>query len=53
MERMKMESQNLVCENVEKIGKLFPNCITEMTGVDGKIKKELILICFVKCYRRI
>ena len=29
MEKLKMHSQNKVEENIEKIGQLFPNCITE------------------------
>ena len=29
MERLKMHSTNKVEENVKKIGRLFPNCITE------------------------
>lgn len=30
MEKMRMESLNLTTQNIEKIGALFPNCITEM-----------------------
>lgn len=30
MEKMKMESIDLTAQNIEKIGQLFPNCITEM-----------------------
>ncbi len=29
MEKLKMHSPNKVEENIEKIGQLFPNCITE------------------------
>ena len=29
MEKMKMHSINRVDENIKKIGKIFPNCITE------------------------
>ena len=29
MEKMKMESVDIIAQNVEKIGELFPNCITE------------------------
>ena len=29
MEKLKMHSLNKVEENIEKIGQLFPNCITE------------------------
>lgn len=41
MERMKFESDNLVENNVEKIGKLFPNCITESKDENGKLKKAI------------
>ena len=41
MERMKFESDNLVENNVEKIGKLFPNCITESKNENGKLKKAI------------
>ena len=32
MEKMKMETPNMVDENIEKIGALFPNCISENNG---------------------
>lgn len=41
MERMKFESDNLVEDNVEKIGKLFPNCITESKDENDKLKKAI------------
>ncbi len=34
-----MQSENLVDENIEKIGKLFPNCVTEGYDENGKLKK--------------
>ena len=39
MEKIKMQSENLVDENVEKIGKLFPNCITEGKDENGQTTK--------------
>lgn len=30
MEKMRMESIDLIAQNIDKIGQLFPNCITEM-----------------------
>lgn len=39
MERMKMESIDMTSQNIEKIGAIFPNCITEMIDKDGKICK--------------
>lgn len=38
---MRMESENIQQENVAKIGELFPNCITEARGEDGKLKKAV------------
>ena len=39
MEKMRMESVDMTARNVEKIGALFPNCITETVGDDGQPKK--------------
>lgn len=41
MEKMKMESVNMTSENIEKIGALFPNCITEMKDENGNLKKGI------------
>ena len=41
MEKIIVESENVVSKNVEKIGALFPNCITETRGEDGKLKKAI------------
>lgn len=41
MEKMRMESPDLISQNIEKIGMLFPNCITETIGEDGNIKKAI------------
>jgi adenine-specific DNA-methyltransferase len=38
MDKLKMHSLDKVDENVEKIGTLFPNCVTE-AKVDGKVTK--------------
>ena len=40
MDRLKMHSVNKVDENVERIGKLFPNCVTE-TIVDNKLTRVI------------
>ncbi len=37
MDKLQMHSADIVDENIEKIGKLFPNAITERE-VDGKVK---------------
>ena len=36
MNRLKMHSVNKVEENIKRIGELFPNCLTERLGEDGK-----------------
>jgi len=41
MKRMKMESIDMVQKNIERIGELFPNVITEMEGDDGRLKKGI------------
>lgn len=41
MEKMRMESINNTQNNIDIIGKLFPNCITEARGRDGKLKKAI------------
>ena len=39
MDKLKMQSENLVDENVEKIAKLFPNCVTEGKDENGQVVK--------------
>lgn len=39
MEKMKCESQNIVEQNVERLGEVFPNCITEIHSEDGLIRR--------------
>ena len=39
MEKMRMESLDMTAQNIDKIAALFPNCITEAKGEDGKLKK--------------
>ena len=41
MEKMRMETPDLTVANVEKIGELFPNCITETIDENGKLKKVI------------
>ena len=38
MEKLKMHSVNKVDENVVKIGKLFPNCLTERMNENGEVE---------------
>ena len=39
MDKLDMQSKNLVDDNIEKIAKLFPNCITEGRNEDGQVVK--------------
>ena len=41
MEKMRMETLDLVSENIKKIESLFPNCITETVDENGKPKKAM------------
>ena len=41
MEKLKMETPDIVENNVEKIGALFPATVTEMRGEDGKLRKGI------------
>ncbi|MGI5874672.1 MAG: site-specific DNA-methyltransferase [Bacillota bacterium] len=41
MEHMKFETPDLTAANVEKIGALFPNCVTETIDENGKLKKAI------------
>ncbi len=41
MGKMRMESIDLTTQNIEKIGELFPNCITETIDENGKPKKAI------------
>ena len=38
---MKFETPDMTAENIEKIAKLFPNCVTEMRDESGKIKRGI------------
>ncbi len=41
MEKMRMESVDMTAQNIEKIGALFPNCVTETVDENGKPKKAI------------
>ncbi len=41
MEKMKMQSADLAEQNLRKLETLFPNCITETAGENGRIKKAV------------
>ena len=41
MDKMRMESVDMTVQNIEKIGALFPNCITEKVDDNGALKKSI------------
>lgn len=41
MEKMRMESVDMTAQNIDRIGALFPNCITETVDENGKPKKAI------------
>ena len=41
MDKMRMESIDRTAQNIEKIGALFPNCITETKDEYSKSKKAI------------
>lgn len=41
MDQLKMHSPNLVDQNIDKLAQLFPSCVTESRGEDGKLKKAI------------
>ena len=41
MDKMRMESLDMTAQNIEKIGALFPNCITEAADENGNLRKAI------------
>jgi len=41
MDRMRIESVDMTAQNIDKIGSIFPNCITETVDENGKPKKAI------------
>lgn len=41
MDKMRMETVNMTVQNIDKIGALFPNCITESADENGNLKKAI------------
>lgn len=39
MDKMKMETPDMTAENVEKLARLFPACVTEVRGEDGTLRR--------------
>lgn len=51
MEKMRMESVDMTAQNIEKLGELFPNCITEMLDEEKstdekKVYKKLLILSY-------
>ncbi len=38
---MRFESPDVVAQNVDRLGALFPTCVTETAGPDGKLRKSV------------
>lgn len=41
MDKLKMHSPDLVAGNIERLAELFPGCVTESQGEDGKLKRSI------------
>lgn len=41
MEKLNMHTQDITDVNIEKIGKLFPNCLTERVGKNGRLEHAI------------
>ena len=41
MEKLPMESMNLIEENIEKLKTLFPTCVTETRDANGRLKQAV------------
>ena len=41
LEKLTLTTHDNIRENVEKIGELFPNCVTETKDIDGNLKKSI------------
>lgn len=38
MDKLKMQSHDVTGSNINKIARLFPNCVTERLGKNGKLE---------------
>lgn len=41
MDKMRMESVDMTAQNIDRIGALFPNCITETADENGRLRKAI------------
>ena len=42
MDKMRMETADITAQNIEKIGAMFPNCITEMLDEENSIAENKV-----------
>ena len=42
MDKMRMEPADITAQNIEKIGTLFPNCITEMRDEEKSTEQNKV-----------
>ena len=57
MEKMKMETIDIVSHNVAQLGKLFPNCVSEIIDSNGSrklaVNMEVLQIGRASCRERV
>lgn len=41
MEKLKLHTPDLTAQNIDKLAQLFPDCVTEATGEDGKLTRSI------------
>jgi adenine-specific DNA-methyltransferase len=41
MEKLKLHTPDLTTQNIDKLAQLFPDCVTEATGEDGKLTRAI------------
>ena len=41
MEKLKMQTADMAERNVELLGQMFPNCLTETINADGKLVRAI------------
>lgn len=39
MEKIELKSADIIKSNIEKLGRLFPSCITERKSLDGQVER--------------
>lgn len=42
MDKMKFESPDMVAKNIDRIGVLFPNCVTEMLDAERSTAEHML-----------